>query len=262
MEMRDKVIQYPSIRIFDVVTYIDQVLFPGCGEFKGQWKIRLGVEHAPEIAALLDLLLMLEVESIPVGPRYIEFVTSLSVIRRVMKKWESSKSSDILGYYPGLGNLHPVVLIRRALSERADQLWRASNPVRFTPAISEVFDMQVPMVDDAPQPSCQDEVTSVEAQTSFPIGESLSSENRTIEQRSGGRSWTRKRANTHADASVRRERNKLEHGAQKGSRKSRLKTVECEIRRLKKLLNKSAQENATLKARLEETFESVVRRLS
>jgi len=110
-----------SITAQDIVGFIDR-MFLGDDFFRMPWKLRLPISYAPQMAALLELVRLLPIADTPSDPTgYIEYLTSLVAIRHVMEGWRSRDSSELLEYYPALGDLHPLGLIRRALAEVANK---------------------------------------------------------------------------------------------------------------------------------------------
>lgn len=106
-----------------VVNLIDQMFpFAASQAIGDSGRFNMGMQSAGRLAALLDVLEKIPEELIVLdGSRYTDLVCSKAAIRTAIGMWEARGDVWPLTRVPGLDDLHPVTLIRRALASCPDE---------------------------------------------------------------------------------------------------------------------------------------------
>lgn len=111
----------PRVVPSQIVIFIDQAL-PIARDQEDSKDKRFPItrNHSTLCTGIMDLIEQLPAELLVLSPeRYTELVAAVAAIREAIEKWRLR--DEELRIIPGLGNLNPISLIRRALSECPDE---------------------------------------------------------------------------------------------------------------------------------------------
>jgi hypothetical protein len=100
-----------------VVEFLDRMC-PGLANWSVEQSraAQLSFGFDSQLSAVVQLIDEVPTELMPSdADRYAELVTSVAAIRSQIITWQSRGGTGTLGYLSGLGDLHPVSMIRRAL---------------------------------------------------------------------------------------------------------------------------------------------------
>ena len=110
------------------ISMIDS-MFPRVDTLNMALWLRLSSAYAAQIAAILTLLNRIPINSIREGAIQAEYLASIAVLTSKLKQWETNSEASPLEWVSGLGDRHPVGLIRRTLAVSLEDAQHANKAI-------------------------------------------------------------------------------------------------------------------------------------
>lgn len=112
----------PRVVPSQVVAVIDQ-MFQWAAQQAGTGQAtQLGHRHLPQVLTLVELARQVPSELVTLSPnQYLHFVAATSVLAAAVQAWQGGNQQHHVSTIPGISNLHPVTLVRQAMTSCPDE---------------------------------------------------------------------------------------------------------------------------------------------